>query len=142
MDPNCSDPGAGRLPGRSAPYPEDDTLAGGAGVSRKSAYVWHKAWSLAGTEALLSKGPGGQSCRLSDGQMQRLEATLDAGPAAYGWSETVWAHLKRGVGNLAACTLDQLAMIIGTRLKQMQYRPGLLDAFVTHTGLIASSRSK
>jgi transposase len=43
-------------------------------VSRKSAYVWHKAWSLAGTEALLSKGPGGQSCRLSDGQMQRLEA--------------------------------------------------------------------
>jgi transposase len=56
-------------------------------VSRKSAYVWHKAWSLAGTEALLSKGPGGQSCWLSDGQMQRLEAALDAGPDAYGWSE-------------------------------------------------------
>jgi hypothetical protein len=42
-------------------------------LSRKSTYVWHEAWSLAGTEALLSKGPGGQSCRLSDGQMQRLE---------------------------------------------------------------------
>jgi hypothetical protein len=24
----------------------------------------------------------------------------------------------------------------------MQYRPGLLDAFVTHTGLIANPRSK
>jgi transposase len=56
--------------------------------------------------------------------------------------ETVWSHLKRGVGNLAACTLDQLAVIIRTRLKQMQYRPGLLDAFVTHTGLIANPRSK
>jgi putative transposase len=56
--------------------------------------------------------------------------------------ETVWSHLKRGVGNLAACTLDQLAVIIRTRLKQMQYRPGLLDAFVTHAGLIANPRSK
>jgi putative transposase len=53
---------------------------------------------------------------------------------------TVWSHLKRGVGNLAACTLDQLAVIIGTRLRQMQYRPGLLDAFVTRTGLIANPR--
>ena len=32
---------------------------------------------------------------------------------------------------------DQLAVIIRIRLRQMQYRPGLLDAFVTHTGLIA-----
>lgn len=56
-------------------------------VLRKSACAWHQAWSLAGTEALLSKGPGGRSCRLSDGHMQRLEAALDAGPAAYGWSE-------------------------------------------------------
>jgi hypothetical protein len=55
---------------------------------------------------------------------------------------TEWSHLKRGVGNLAACTLDQLAVTIRTRLKQMQYRPGLLDAFATHTGLIANPRSK
>ncbi|MEV1005249.1 helix-turn-helix domain-containing protein [Nonomuraea sp. NPDC050202] len=32
-------------------------------VSRKSAYVWHKAWRTAGTGALESKGPGGQRCR-------------------------------------------------------------------------------
>jgi hypothetical protein len=47
-----------------------------------------------------------------------------------------------GPGNLAACTLDQLAVIIRARLKQMQYRPGLLDAFVTRTSLIASPRSR
>jgi hypothetical protein len=47
-----------------------------------------------------------------------------------------------GPGNLAACTLDQLAVIIRARLRQMRYRPGLLDAFVTRTGLIASPRSR
>jgi transposase len=79
-------------------------------VSRKSAYVWHKAWSLAGTEALLSKGPGGQSCRLSDGQMRRLEAALDAGPAAYGWSEDQrW-------------TLARVALLVG-RLFHVSYTP-------------------
>ncbi|MGP4102652.1 helix-turn-helix domain-containing protein, partial [Nonomuraea sp. KM90] len=38
-------------------------------VSRKSAYVWHKVWRTAGAEALESKGPGGQRCRLSDAQV-------------------------------------------------------------------------
>ncbi|MGP4103420.1 helix-turn-helix domain-containing protein [Nonomuraea sp. KM90] len=28
-------------------------------VSRKSAYVWHKAWRTERAEALVSKGPGG-----------------------------------------------------------------------------------
>ncbi|TDD00579.1 transposase [Nonomuraea deserti] len=50
--------------------------------------------------------------------------------------ETVWSHLKRSLGNLAACSLDELAVLIRTRLRRMQYRPALLDAFVTHTGLI------
>lgn len=36
---------------------------------------------------------------------------------------------------------DQLAVIIRTRLRQRQYRPGRLDAFVTHTGLVADPRS-
>ncbi|MFI6295932.1 transposase [Nonomuraea sp. NPDC050790] len=55
--------------------------------------------------------------------------------------ENVWSHLKRALGNLAPCTLDDLAAIIRSRLKQMQYRPDLLDAFLTHTGLITDSRS-
>jgi transposase len=49
--------------------------------------------------------------------------------------ETVWSHLKRSLANLAACTLDDLAALIRTRLKRMQYRPALLNGFVAHTGL-------
>jgi putative transposase len=52
--------------------------------------------------------------------------------------ETVWSHLKRSLGNLAACTLDELADVIRTRLRRMQYRPDLLDAFMAHTGLITN----
>ncbi|MFD0480536.1 transposase [Nonomuraea thailandensis] len=50
-------------------------------------------------------------------------------------TEGVWSHLKRSLGNLAPATLDQLGALIRTRLKRMQYRSSLLDAFVTHTGL-------
>ncbi|MBO3753024.1 transposase, partial [Streptosporangiaceae bacterium NEAU-GS5] len=50
--------------------------------------------------------------------------------------EIVWSHLKRSLANLAACTLDELATLIRTRLRRMPYRPALLDAFVAHTGLI------
>jgi hypothetical protein len=40
----------------------------------------------------------------------------------------VWSHLKRGLGNLAACGTDELAAIVRNRLKSMQYRPSHLDA--------------
>jgi putative transposase len=55
--------------------------------------------------------------------------------------EMVWSHLKRGLGNLAPCTLNDLAAIIRSRLKQLQYRPGLLNTFLAHTGLITNPRS-
>jgi DDE superfamily endonuclease len=51
-------------------------------------------------------------------------------------AEGVWSHLKRGLGNLAPHTTDQLAALAKTRLRQMQYRPGLLDGFIAETGLI------
>lgn len=50
-------------------------------------------------------------------------------------TEGVWSHLKRGLGNLAACSTDQLAAIVRTRLKSLQYHPALLDAFIAETGL-------
>ncbi|WP_432825686.1 transposase [Dactylosporangium sp. CA-092794] len=50
-------------------------------------------------------------------------------------AEGVWSHLKRGLGNLAACSTGQLAALVRTRLKRMQYRAGLLDAFIAETGL-------
>lgn len=53
--------------------------------------------------------------------------------------EGVWANLKRGLGNLAAHSIDQLAALVKTRLKKMQYRDGLIDAFIAETGLILTA---
>ena len=49
--------------------------------------------------------------------------------------EGVWANMKNGLGNLAACTTDQLAAIIRNRLKRIQYRPALINGFLAQTGL-------
>lgn len=49
--------------------------------------------------------------------------------------EGVWAHLKRSLVNLAKKTLAELARLIKTRLKRMQYRPQLISGFVTKTNL-------
>jgi putative transposase len=51
-------------------------------------------------------------------------------------AEGVWSHLKRSLGNLAPRTTGQLAALARTRLKQMQYRPDLLNGFIAETGLV------
>jgi transposase len=50
-------------------------------------------------------------------------------------TEGVWSHVKRGLGNLAACGIDQLAALVRSRLKSIQYRPGLIHAFIRETEL-------
>jgi putative transposase len=50
-------------------------------------------------------------------------------------SENVWSNLRRGLANLAAGTITDLARIAKNRLKRMQYRPGLVDNFLAATGL-------
>ena len=49
--------------------------------------------------------------------------------------EPVWSYLKRSLANLAKRNLAQLTAPVKTRLKRMQYRPGLLDGFLASTGL-------
>jgi hypothetical protein len=49
--------------------------------------------------------------------------------------EGAWANMKNGLGNLSAADLDQLTAIIKNRLKSIQYRPALIDAFLAQTGL-------
>jgi transposase len=56
-------------------------------VSTKSAYLWRRRWRAGGEAALASRGPGGAACRLSERQLARLRAALDAGPTVYGWDE-------------------------------------------------------
>jgi transposase len=53
--------------------------------------------------------------------------------------ESVWAHLKRSLANLAKHTIGQLTALVRTRLRQMQYRPGLIDGFLAGTGLDLTS---
>jgi putative transposase len=44
--------------------------------------------------------------------------------------EGVWSVLKRSLANLAKRDIGQLTALIKTRLRRMQYRPGLLDGFL------------
>jgi putative transposase len=50
-------------------------------------------------------------------------------------AEGLWANLKRGLANLAPRDTDQLAAMVKTKLKRIQYRHGLLDSFIAETGL-------
>jgi putative transposase len=49
--------------------------------------------------------------------------------------ELVWSHLKRSLANLAKRNLGQLTALVKTRLRRMQYRPGLLGGFLASTRL-------
>jgi transposase len=50
-------------------------------------------------------------------------------------AEAVWSHLKRSLASLAKRNLAQLTALVKTRLKRMQYRPGLLEGFLASTRL-------
>jgi hypothetical protein len=50
-------------------------------------------------------------------------------------TEPLWSHLKRSLANLAKRNLAQLTALVKTRLRCMQYRPGLLGGFLASTGL-------
>jgi hypothetical protein len=49
--------------------------------------------------------------------------------------ELVWSHLKRSLASLAKRSLTELTSLVKTRLRRMQYRPGLLDGFLASTHL-------
>ena len=50
-------------------------------------------------------------------------------------AEGVWSNMKNGLGNLAACTVDQLAGTVRNRLRPIQHRPGLISGFLAQAGL-------
>jgi putative transposase len=43
--------------------------------------------------------------------------------------------MKASLGNLAVRDVDQLAAVMKNRLKTIQYRPALIEAFLAQTGL-------
>ncbi len=46
---------------------------------------------------------------------------------------------KRGPPDLAAADLDHLARVMKRKLKRIQYRPELIDGYLTKTGPIKSA---
>jgi len=49
--------------------------------------------------------------------------------------EPVWSSLKRSLANLVKQDIGQLTALVRTRLRRMQYRPGLLAGFIAGTRL-------
>ncbi|MFJ5118773.1 transposase [Kitasatospora sp. NPDC088548] len=49
--------------------------------------------------------------------------------------EGIWSLVKRDIGNLAAANLGQLTRAVKHKLKQIQYRPHLVDGCLAGTGL-------
>jgi DDE superfamily endonuclease len=49
--------------------------------------------------------------------------------------ESVWSVLKRSLANLVKHNISELTALAKTRLRRMQYRPGLLDGFLAGTKL-------
>jgi transposase len=49
--------------------------------------------------------------------------------------DPVWSHPKRSLANLAKHAIGELTALVKTRLKRMQYRPGLLVGFLAYSGL-------
>src|SRR3954451_3489583 len=71
-------------------------------VTRMSANRWRRVLGAGGRPALASQGPGGARCRLSRAQLDELQVRLDAGPAAWGWTDQCW-------------TLPRIAEVVHTR---------------------------
>lgn len=63
-------------------------------VTRMSANRWRRTLASGGRQALVSKGPGGARRKLDAEQLRHLEAVLDAGPAAAGWSDQCWTPAR------------------------------------------------
>jgi putative transposase len=54
--------------------------------------------------------------------------------------EGAWATMKSSLGNHAATTLDELESMVRSRLRKIQRRPDLINAFLSQTGLTLQTK--
>jgi transposase len=85
-------------------------LARELGVSHQTVSDWQGMWRQGGREALLSAGRAGRLRKLTAEQLTRVEAALEAGPAANGFATDLW-------------TLARVADVIET-ISGIRYHPG------------------
>ena len=60
------------------------------GVMAQAASRWYHAWRAGGREALVGAARLGRRPRLSDEQIEQVEAALLAGPKAHGFATDMW----------------------------------------------------
>jgi len=60
------------------------------GVTAQAASRWYHAWRAGGREALVGAARLGRRPRLSDEQIEQVEAALLAGPKAHGFATDMW----------------------------------------------------
>jgi transposase len=60
------------------------------GVAKSTASKWHARWREGGREALRARRATGRPRRLSDAELEQLEAALLQGPQAQGHSTELW----------------------------------------------------
>lgn len=71
---------------RRAPAAE---IAAELRVTERSVHRWRRAWLAGGPAGLASRGQAAR-CRLEERQLAELEAALEAGPLAAGYSDQRW----------------------------------------------------
>jgi transposase-like protein len=98
-------------------------------VSHNAVYVWRRRWLADGEAGLVSKGPSGTGCRLSQVQLGRLAAALQEGPAAHGFVE----DQRR--------TLVRIADLIARRVPCALHAAWLVDAVAPHRVQPADSQA-
>src|SRR6266481_1075754 len=101
--------------GRGAGRGEDRQVAGGHLAGHKSTAADLGAW-------LCWEDESGQGLRPPRGRTWGRRGRTPV--------ETVWSNLKRSLANLVKHDINQLTALVKTRLRQMQYRPGLLAGFL------------
>lgn len=110
-------------------------------VSHNAVYVWRRRWLSDGEAGLVSKGPSGTGCRLSQAQLDELAAALQEGPAAYGFVEDQRWTLARVAELIARLfrvryTLRGVSMLlhrIGFSAQMPKHRPVERDEQVVAT---------
>jgi transposase len=98
----------------------------------------------------LREAPGWQTRAAGDPRADPSEASRSQPDGARAWLtvyqlppyaselnpvEAVWSNLRRSLANLTKQNIDQLTALVKTRLRRMQYRPGLLNGFLAKTRL-------
>ncbi len=75
----------------------DSQIAQMLGVSTRAVNHWHRAWRQEGTAALVSKGPTGPVCFLTEDQQHELRQILRRGAKDYGFAADGWtlARIRR-----------------------------------------------